>query len=172
LGPVQTDMSSGGYFETVNGNIFSLAILLKQPPVKTIFLTKLSIVFVLIRSMPAHKFGILRLANKHLNWTTTQRYHITKVEFFWVHNSLLFFFASGFWTLLGLLLGFLSLLPFRHRYNTFFLSIVFIRLVSTCTALWTTLHVFITITSIKDTLISTRVDLLHTYIEWIDYFFA
>jgi hypothetical protein len=67
-----------------------------------------------------------------------------------------------------LLWDFLLLLSFTHGCNKIFLWIVFIHLVPTCIAIWAALQVFIIITSKKDTMISTRVDLLHIHSERTD----
>jgi hypothetical protein len=46
------------------------------------WMSKLPIIFMLIRSMPPHKFGILRVSEQTPNRSTMGRYHITKAGIF------------------------------------------------------------------------------------------
>jgi hypothetical protein len=168
-GFIRSVFSANLIFLGSSANVFVVVIEI-LPPLPTGWMLKLPIVFVLIRSMLTHKVGILVVSEK-----TSQSINDGEVRHHQSRNLFeriivyLFFFAREFLTLLGLLLGFLSILPFRHGCNTLFLLIFFIRLVPTCcTALWAALQVFIIVFSINDIVISTCVDLLHTHSEQTD----
>jgi hypothetical protein len=83
------------------------------------WMLKLPIVFVLIRSMPTHNFGILRVSEQTPQSINDGNvpHHQSRNLFEYIIVCLFFLFAREF---RSLLLCFISLLPFRHRCNTLF----------------------------------------------------
>ena len=97
------------------------------------WMLKFSIVLALIKSMPVHKFCILRVCEQ-----TPQPINHGEVPHHQSRNPSLRVIVY-FIALFGLLLGLLSLLPYLYASSILFLSIVFIHLVPTRITIWTTL---------------------------------